>query len=281
MANPQDASRPNEPLFDADALALRIGRARRRQTRGTPFLLQRAVADLAERLQDVNRTFSRAALIGPFDWRGAITDAVPTSKRPGSFDWHDAPQGGDYDLVISLLHLQSVETVGPWMQGARAMLRPDGLFIACLVGGQSLAGLRQALYTVDTDARGAPTPRVHPMIEVRAAAQLLGHAGLAIPVTDSDRFTVSYRKLETLAADLRDLGLSNALARRDRTPAPALLRTLDRHMRPAPGQPIPIRWELVWMTGWAPHESQQTPLKPGSAKTPLNAALRKIRDQSD
>ena len=270
---------PQEPLFDPHAQALAVARAARRQTRGRPFLLERAVDDLAERLQDVNRTFGRACLIGPFDWRDAVLDALPNAKRPGVLDWRGAPGGEGYDLVISLLHLQSVEAVGPWMQGVRGMLVPDGLFIACLVGGQSLTELRQALYAVDTAARGAPSPRVHPMIEVRAAAQLLAHAGLAIPVTDSDRFTVRYRDLRTLAGDLRDLGLGNALAARSRTPLPGLLRGLEAHMREGDA-PIAISWELVWMTGWAPHSSQQKPLKPGSAKVGLNSALKAIRDGS-
>ena len=272
-------SRPQAPLFDADAQARHISRARARASRGTPFLLQRAAFDLSERLQDVNRTFSNACLVGPLDWRDAVRDALPEAKRPAAFDHREAPGGEGYDLVVSLLHLQSVEAVGPWMRTARAMLVPDGLFVACLVGGSSLTELRQALYAVDTEHIGAPSPRVHPMIEVRAAAQLLGHAGLAIPVTDTDRFTVSYRRLETLAADLRDLGLSNALAARSKRPAPGLLRELEGRLR-GEDNLFGITWELVWMTGWAPHKSQQKPLKPGSAKTPLNAALKAIRDGS-
>ena len=270
---------PQEPLFDAAAQSLARERARRRQARARPFLLERAVEDLSERLQDVNRTFGRACLVGPFDWRDAVTSALPEAKRPDVLDWQAEPGGEGYDLVISLLHLQSVEAVGPWMRGVRAMLEPDGLFIACLVGGQSLSELRHALYAVDTDALGAPAPRVHPMIEVRAAAQLLGHAGLAIPVTDSDRFTVSYRDLRTLAGDLRDLGLGNTLAARKRAPQPGLLRALEKQMRDGDA-PVPVSWELVWMTGWAPHSSQQKPLKPGSAKVGLNSALKAIRDGS-
>ena len=272
-------TQPQAPLFDPAAQTQRLARARARAARGTPFLLARAAEDLAERLQDVNRTFQRACLVGPLDWREAVLAALPEAKRPGVFDHRAEPGANGYDLVVSLLHLQSVEAVGPWMRAARAMLEPDGLFIACLVGGSSLTELRSALYGVDTDSLGAPSPRVHPMIEVRAAAQLLGHAGLAIPVTDSDRFTVSYRRLQTLAADLRDLGLTNALAARSKRAVPGLLRALEARMREGDA-PIPITWELVWMTGWAPHESQQKPLAPGSAKTPLNAALKAIRDGS-
>ena len=265
-------------LFDEDALAQRVNRARERQRRATPFLLDRVIEDLHDRLLDVNRNFSNACLIGPFDWRDQITREI-SSEKLAHLDWREAPSGEDYDLVISLLHLQSVNSVGAWMQGVRSMLKPDGLFVASLVGGETFSGLRRTLYAIDTDADGSPSPRIHPMIEVRAAAQLLGHAGLAIPVTDSDRFTVNYRKLETLAADLRDLGLSNALSDRKRTPSPGLLKDLKTHLQ-HDGEPAPIQWEIVWMTGWAPHESQQKPLKPGSAKVGLNEALRSIRDES-
>lgn len=271
-------SSPQVTLFDEAAQTLRNARARKRQARNSPFLLERVIDDLSERLLDVNRTFSKACLIGPFDWRKEISQSLPPNKVE-TLDWKTDPDGSDYDLVISLLHLQSVNAVGGWMQGVRSMLKPDGLFLACLIGGETFSELRRALYAVDTEAHGSPTPRIHPMIEVRAAAQLLGHAGLAIPVTDSDRFTVQYRKLETLAADLRDLGLTNALSDRRQQPSPRLLRDLDSHLR-SEDQPIPIQWEIVWMTGWAPHDSQQKPLKPGSAKIGLNDALRSIRDGS-
>ena len=269
---------PQVTLFDETAQALRIVRARKRQQRAMPFLLDRVIEDLRERLLDVNRTFSKACLIGPFDWQEQGLKDLPPNKI-GTLEWREHPGGSDYDLVISLLHLQSVNAVGGWMQAVRAMLKPDGLFIACLVGGDTFAELRRALYAIDTEAHGSPTPRIHPTIEVRAAAQLLGHAGLAIPVTDSDRFTVHYRKLETLAADLRDLGLTNALTDRRKTPSPTLLNDLNKHLKIDEG-PTPIQWEIVWMTGWAPHESQQKPLKPGSAKVGLNEALRSIRDES-
>ncbi len=266
-------------LFDASTLARFQARAKARAGAAPPFLIKRCAEDLAERMQDVNRSFQRMALVGPLDWRAAITDALPPSKRPERFDHLETPSGEDYDLVVSLLHIQSVDDVGGVMRGIRAMLKPDGLFIGAVVGGESLTELRGALYAVDTERRGSPAPRVHPMIEVRAAAQLLGHAGLAIPVSDSDRFTVRYRSLSTLLADLRDVGLSNALASRERKALPrSTWRALEEHLRPSPGEPMPVSWEIVWMTGWAPHASQQKPLAPGSAKMPLNAALRAVRD---
>lgn len=272
--------RPQVTLFDPKAQGLRHARARRRQSRNVPFLLSRALDDLRERLLDVNRAFARACLIGPFDWRDAIVATLPDDKRFKSFHWREEPDGTDYDLVISLLHVQSLDAVGEWMRGARAMLVPDGLFMACLIGGESLGELRRALYTIDTDAFGAPTPRIHPMIDLRAAAQLLAHAGLAIPVTDSDRFRADYRRIETLISDLRDLGLTNVLNDRDKRPLPKMLQRLDDHLRPDDGEPVPVTWELVWMSGWAPHESQQKPLARGSAKIGLNDALKAIRDGS-
>lgn len=278
MSAPQDKAPPTA-LFDEAAQKMRNARARKRQRHGTPFLIARVIDDLAERLLDIKRDFPRACLIGPFDWRAPIMEALPDAAKIAEFDWREQPDGGGYDLVISLLDLQSINAVGGWMQAVRGMLVPDGLFIASLIGGSSLAELRHALYTIDTERAGSPTPRIHPMIEVRAAAQLLGHIGLALPVTDSDRFTVHYRKIETLTADLRDLGLTNVLNDRDRRPAPHMITDLNAQLRPGPGEPMPLSWEIIWMTGWSPHDSQQKPLKPGSAKVGLNDALRTIRDQ--
>lgn len=272
-------SAPQVTLFDETAQAARIARARKRQMRGMPFLIERVVDDLCDRLLDIKRPFARACLIGPFDWREQIMAALPDRSKIAEFDWSEHPTGDNYDLVISLLDLQSINAVGGWMQAARAMLIPDGLFVASLIGGVSLTELRHALYAIDTDQIGSPTPRIHPMIDVRAAAQLLGHVQLALPVTDSDRFTVHYRKVETLAADLRDLSLTNVLRDRDTRTAPYLITEIENHLRPAAGKPMPVSWEIVWMTGWSPHESQQKPLKPGSAKVGLQDALRSIRDE--
>lgn len=271
---------PQVTLFDETVQAKRIARARTRQKRGTPFLIDRAIDDLCDRLLDIKRSFGRACLIGPFDWREQIMTALPDRSKIKSFDWSEHPTGGDYDLVISLLDLQSINAVGGWMQAVRALLIPDGLFVGSLIGGVSLTELRHALYAIDTNRIGSPTPRIHPMIDVRAAAQLLGHAQLALPVTDSDRFTVQYRKVETLAADLRDLGHTNVLRDRDTRMAPHLIADIESRLRPEQGEPMPISWEIVWMTGWAPHNSQQKPLKPGSAKIGLQDALRTIRDES-
>lgn len=273
------------PLFDNHALALHQRRARARQTRAAPFLITRCIEDLSERLQDVSRTFARAALIGPFDWRSEILNALPTDKHPGSLSYALTPDQLDasepYDLIMSLLDLQSLNDVPDWMRSMRAHLAPDGLFVGAMLGGESLSQLRAALYTVDTGRFGAPQPRIHPMVRVRQTAPLLSHVGLALPVIDSDRFTVQYRALTTLLGDMRDLGLSNALLAR----SPAYLgrhfsRDLTRELRRGGDTPFPVDWEIIWMTGWAPHESQQKPLKPGSAKVGLNTALRGIRDGS-
>lgn len=272
-------------LFDNNAQALRLERARCRQQQGLPFLAERVIEDLAERLMDVNRTFERVCLVGPFDWRDAVRASLSQQEKIGQFDWSETPPAKDfaksgYDLLISLVHLQSLNHVGGWMQAVRAALVPDGLFLACLIGGNSLTELRQALYRIDTDRLGSPTPRIHPMIDVRAAAQLLAHAGLAIPVTDSDRFTVHYREIPTLVGDLRDLGMTNSLSDRAKRTTPTLLKDMEAQLRPAGRELIAMTWEIVWMIGWAPHDSQQKPLKRGSAKVGLNEALKQIRDNN-
>lgn len=268
------------PLFDDKARTLRIHRARRRQGGDLPFLADRVIADLSERLLDVNRTFRSARLIGPFDWRKPIENALPEGKKPTDFVYSRDPAGSDHDLILSLLDLQSLDDLPGWMRAMRRALAPDGLFIAAFIGGESLSSVRQSFYAQDTEALGAPTPRFHPMITVRQAAPLLSHIGLALPVIDSDRFTAHYRQLGTWVTDLRDLALTNIMTDRAQSyPGRSVFNALEALLRPEADQPIPIVWDIIWMTGWAPHESQQKPLKPGTAKTPLHQALRDIRDE--
>lgn len=270
---------PQAPLFDASALSLRTERATARQSDTVPFLAERVLDDLAERLLDVNRSFGNAQMVGPFDWRDALNNRLPKGRKLPGLDFATEPAGKARDLVISLLTLQSINDIPGWMRSIRQTLAPDGLFIAAFIGGASLSTVRQAFYEIDTNRFGAPLPRFHPMIEVKAAAPLLSHVGLALPVLDSDRFTVRYRRVETLFSDLRDVGLTNALVQRDRRYIGRdIFERLNDRLRPSADEPIPIEWEIIWMTGWAPHESQQKPLAPGSAKVGLNEALRSIRD---
>lgn len=272
-------------IFDSKAQALGNLRAKRRQARmGMSFLLVRAAQDAASRMEDISRQFKRACVIGPFDTRDLILSELPPNKHPLCFDYLNAPplnsslnQNPPYDLIISLLDLQSHNDLPHSLGHIRAALNPDGLFLGAIFGGQTLTELRQTLYGADQSALGGAAARVFPMTEYSQCAALLSHVGFALPVIDTDRLNVAYSKLSSLISDLRDIGLSNSLQSRAKTYLPkTYLQTAEtlyrEHFSREDGK-LMCQFEILWMTGWAPHKSQQKPLKPGSAKMRLGDAL--------
>jgi hypothetical protein len=167
----------------------------------------------------------------------------------------------------------------------RRALRPDGLFMACLVGGQSLNELRAALAAAEEEILEGVSPRVAPFVDLRDLGGLLQRAGFALPVTDVDTVTVRYDHLFALAHDLRSMGATNALALRDKRGLrrTVLLRAAEiyaERFSDADGR-VRATFDLVWLSGWAPHESQQKPLKPGSAKMRLADALKTSEQKLD
>lgn len=275
-----DMSAPQTQIFSPAARQLANARARARQARtGRSFLLLRACEDAASRLADINRQFARAALVGPFDVRAEILENLPPDRKPKDFIYaqNTTELDGNCDVVISLLNLQSDEALPQTLRDMRARMRADGLLLAAFFGGDSLRELRQSLYAVDQELLGGACARVYPMVDYSQSAALLGQAGLALPVVDTDRFTVSYTKLSRLIADLRDLGVSNILGARDRRPLPKtylpkLAQIYAENFARDDGK-LQAGFEILWLTGWAPHASQQKPLKPGSAKMRLSDAL--------
>jgi SAM-dependent methyltransferase len=182
-----------------------------------------------------------------------------------------------FDLAVSLLALQHVNDLPGALAQLRRVLKADGLFIGCLLGGRTLTELRQAFGQAEVEIEGGISPRVAPFAEVREMGSLLQRAGFALPVTDVDTITVRYADPFALMRDLRAMGLTNVLTERRRTP----LRR-DTLMRMAaiyaerfadPDGRLRATFEVLWLSGWAPHESQQKPLKPGSAKSRLADAL--------
>lgn len=171
------------------------------------------------------------------------------------------------------------DPVGQIVQSARA-LRPDGLFIAVLLGGETLHELRDVLTRAEIEVTGGLSPRLLPMGEIRDLGGLLGRAGLALPVTDHLPLRLSYRDLSHLAADLRAMGETNALTDRLRRPsrreifARAGADYAARHPDPANPGRIVATFDMIFMTGWAPDPDQQKPLRPGSAKVSLADALK-------
>ena len=258
-----------------DRIALDRQRARAaRQAEPAFFLLEEAAEEIQERLASVNRSFSAPILIGPYAefWAKAlgmpqIPDAAVLALQPGA-----------QDAVIHAMALHwADDPVGQMVQGFRA-LKPDGLFLALMFGGQTLHELRACLAEAEAEVTGGLAPRILPMAEIRDLGGLLQRAGFALPVADSFTRKVAYRDLFHLMGDLRAMGETNALAARLRRPTrrAVFLRAAEIYAQncPAEGGRIEATFEVICLTGWTPHESQQKPLRPGSARARLADALR-------
>ncbi len=182
-----------------------------------------------------------------------------------------------FDLVVSALSLQFVNDLPGVLVQIRRVLKPDGLLLAALAGGDTLTELRQSFAAAESEIEGGVSPRVAPFADVRDLGGLLQRAGFALPVTDVDRITVRYDHAFALMHDLRRMGATNALIDRRRTPLKraTLLRMAEiyaERFADADGR-LRATFEIVWLLGWAPHPSQQQPLRPGSAQARLADAL--------
>lgn len=268
-------------MFDAHTLRQRRARAARR---GPSFLLQRCIEDASERICDIHKPFENAVIIGPETAVAALIDQLPASKCPKRIHASDCADGltqGPYDLIISLLRLQTSQDPVADLKPCAQALKPDGLLLACLFGGETLRELRQAFYVADEHHLGGLTPRIFPFPTHTQAASLLSAVGLALPVVDTDKVTVNYRKLRTLISDLRDLGETNSLSIRDKRPlGKAYWQTLKGgYPRRHDTGHFGANFEILWLTGWAPHARQQKPLKRGSAQVSLTDVF-KHRDET-
>jgi SAM-dependent methyltransferase len=282
---------PAPRLFDRALLARRLDRAL--AAGAADFLLARAAEDLEERLSLVKREFSDAldlATPGPHAaaaLRAArVTRVAPTraSLGAGRFagvvaDPERPPLGdGRFDLAVSLLALHQVDDLPGTLIQIRRALKPDGLLLAALPGGDTLHELRQSLIAAESELTGGASPRVIPFADARALGGLLQRAGFALPVVDSDRFTVRYADMFALMRDLRAFGATNALIDRSRRFARReLFARAARHyaerFADADGR-IRATFEFLWLSGWTPHPSQPKPLAPGSARMRLEDAIK-------
>ena len=267
-------------LFDRALYLRRLARARRDE----PDPLSRAVAaEFAGRLDLVNRRFDRVLIIAP-DPR-PFAEIAAASGKVREIVRRLPPAGDDLDLdpasldaLFDMLDLHAVNDVpGRIAQGARA-LRPDGLFAACLLAGGSLTELRQSWLAAEDQVRGGASPRVAPMASVRELGALLQRVGLALPVADLDRTLLRYSDALALIHEISRLGMGNVLAGRARRPVSrrllgAAVSHYREHFSDEDGR-VRATLELAWLTGWAPHHSQQQPLKPGSARARLADALK-------
>jgi SAM-dependent methyltransferase len=266
---------PPPPLTDRRALVRNRTRAVARPDHlDALFLHKIALADLQERLIEVNRTFTSPAIVTGFPkfWRDFLPNAMLAPD-----DEVLALAAGSHDLVIHAMSLHwANDPVGQLVQCRRA-LRPDGLCIAVFPGGETLNELRSSLAEAETLVTGGLSPRVLPMGEIRELGALMQRAGFALPVADTVTQMTEYRGLSGLYRDLRAMGETNALsARLRRFTSPRVFTAADAVYRAnfatAEGH-LKATFELMFLTGWAPHDSQQTPLRPGSAKARLADAL--------
>ena len=264
-------------IFDRKALAR--ARARALKTIGDNFLAREAIEGLAHRLSAVNRKFERAARVDGVDLAGTPIEHYAGAWTKAQLDDNEvldlAPCA--YDLAVSVLALHSVNDLPGVLAQTRRALKPDGLFMATLFGGSTLQELRDAFAFAEAETRGGASPRVSPFADVRDLGGLLQRAGFALPVADVERTVARYASFSTLIEDLRALGETNVLVERSRRPLPkaildAVLRRYAERHADKDGK-LRATFEIVYLTGWAPHESQQKPLAPGSARMRLADAL--------
>jgi SAM-dependent methyltransferase len=271
-----------------------LQRRRRRRATALPpadFLLDHVAGELADRLGMVLRRFEigvdlgtpgeavRAAL-RKLDAVGMIVGAdVIARGKPFVIADEEALPFGDasLDLVVSGLALHFANDVPGVLAQIRRALKPDGLFVAALFGGETLTELRQAFAEAESEIEGGVSPRVAPFVDLRQLGALLQRAGFALPVIDLERVTVRYDSAFDLMRDLRRMGATNSLVARRRVPLRrrTVLRMAEIYARRFADSDGRIRasFDVVWLSGWAPHPDQQQPLRPGSAKVRLADAL--------
>ena len=269
-------------LFDRALLRARQQRARR----GEPatFLLDRVAEDIEERLHAVLREFVEAADIWTPDeiFRKPWRDRFRSVTRIGLDEAGQEvlPLAAEsLDLAVSALAFQLVNDLPGVLSQIRRALRPDGLLLAAMLGGETLTELRQSFAAAEAECEGGVSPRVAPFADLRDVGALLQRAGFALPVTDVDRVVARYDSAFALMQDLRRMGATNILVERRRTPTrrATLLRMAQvygERFADSDGR-IRATFDVIWLSGWAPHPSQQKPLRPGSAKASLAEAVRK------
>lgn len=259
------------------------------------FLFREIGARLAERLGDINRTFDCAIDFGSHG--GLLRNALSGSGKVHRFIESDLSVGllpaegqnvvadeeflpfapGSADLVLSNLNLHWINDLPGALIQIKRTLRPDGLFLAAMFGGDTLCELRHALIEAETALAGGAAPRVSPFADLADAASLLQRAGFALPVADMDTITVTYPDAFALMRELRGMGETNAVAERQSsfTPRRILFDAAARYAdlyADADGR-VPATFQILYLAGWAPHESQQKPVRPGSAQSRLADAL--------
>lgn len=283
-------------VFDPELVERNRARAARIADHSAGFLLNMAAEELADRLSAVERRFAEGVELHGMTGATAAaimsTGKVDRMMRLETRDAFQPASGGvtlapleqlplapeSVNLVVSPLsaHMTN-DTPGLFIQARRA-LKPDGLFLAAIPGAGTLAELREALLSAEEELTGGVSPRVIPFADVRDVGALLQRAGFALPVADVETYTVRYDSMFPLMRDLRHMGMANPLTGRSRTPPGRKLfvRAAEIYAErfSDPDGRIRATFSIIYLSGWAPHESQQKPLRPGSAKISLASVLK-------
>lgn len=286
----------------SDAMTVFDRRAvRRHRDRAAPrlaehdFLLCEVSERLVDRLDDIRRTFPLTLDLGCHDGlvgralggRGGIDMLVHCDLSPAMAAAAPGPRvacdeealpfaNGAFDAVLSVLSLHWVNDLPGALAQIRRSLKPDGLFLAAMLGGETLKELRAALGQAELSVEGGTGPRVSPFTDVRDAGALLQRAGFALPVVDTETITVNYRNPMTLLYDLRGMGQTNAVVERRKSWSrrTTLFEAAARYIQAHPdNETVPATFQILYLTAWSPHERQQKPLRPGSATSRLADAL--------
>ncbi|MCK5168049.1 MAG: methyltransferase domain-containing protein, partial [Rhodospirillaceae bacterium] len=291
-------------VFDRNAVRAHRERAAKKTWAEHDFLFMEAAERLCDRLDDVKRDFDTALDLGchggcvakNLNGRGNIKNLTQTDISPAMValaektghsamttagmvvDEENLPfDDGSFDLVLSNLSLHWVNDLPGALIQIRKSLKPDGLMLASVFAERTLWELRESLMAAEIEIEGGMSPRVSPFATVQDLGSLLGRAGFALPVLDTDTITVSYPDAFKLMADLRGMGESSAVSGRRKTftREDTILRAARYYQEKFAGGDgrIPATFDIVTMTAWAPGPNQPQPLKPGTAKINLNLAL--------
>ncbi len=297
-------------MFDRARVAQNRDRASSR-FREYAFLKGRESTQLLERLADTSREFERALDFGAHDGQacealqksGKVSEIIALEAAPrmlaeleargfeaiGSDDEIVPFEPDSFDLVTSVLALHWINDLPGMLTQIRQVLKPDGLFLACLFGGGTLSELRAAIIEAESEVIGGISPRLSPLPGLQDMAGLLQRAGFALPVADVDRVTVRYSHPMKLLEDLKGMGEQAAFAKREGQERRPLSRRILARMCEIyadrfsdPDGKVRATFEIIWLSGWAPHASQPKPLRPGSGKHSLADAVRRTaEDTSD
>ena len=282
-------------LFDRDLLRQRRDRAAAGFA-DFSFLKEEVSVRLVERLSEIKRSFPVVADLGCHSGSlGRLLTAELQPERLLSMDLSAAMVGqalgarlvaseeilplkpASFDLITSAASLHWVNDLPGTLSQIYQALKPDGLFLAALIGGETLRELRHCLMEGELAVTGGASPRISPFIDVQAGGALLQRAGFTLPVADIERIEIDYSSPLKLLGDLRAMGETNVLTERHKTPLrrAVLMKAMALYQEKfgnGEGR-VPATFDILWLTGWHPHESQQKPLKPGSGKISLTEAL--------